>query len=250
MPPNLPDNIANYLHINMPKLTPIPALTSDANAINIQSIMGLKLKQVQTANDEILEDENQRPIKYHIYSNGFYAFAYQAPSLYQTHIDIIAKHAMGLYKIRKLQGWNLTPGRIVKLPDSYHIEFAPPKTKLTDIDILRDYDKERMILYKTLLDLEEIMLLKHNLSILPEPLPTAFNSWLVAAHEHIVQINYRRITRNRLISCSKWMRQYKVSQFQKRFYLVSILVKYLTQNVVRNANLTGTKFAVQAEQIT
>ena len=81
MQPNLPDNIANYLRINMPKLTPMPVLASEANAINIQSIMGLKLKQVQTANNEILEDENQRPIKYHIYSNGFYAFAYQAPGL-------------------------------------------------------------------------------------------------------------------------------------------------------------------------
>lgn len=148
---------------DMPKLKPYKPSTP----VNIKD---LNLVHIKTA---ISNGYACGPRTYRVYANAHYAFVWWDPEPNDPNLPIYNRDVKNLYRPRHMWAWK--PGvKTVLWEKPYHLEIVPPKTRLHGHEVLENFEQERLILCKTLLDLDAIIRKNYGMYVLSDELADAY----------------------------------------------------------------------------
>lgn len=132
----------------------------------------LNLRHIETASYAYGRNGHR---KAHIYANDYYSFHWYEPKPNETHMCIFNTTSKNLFDADTIYAWK------PDLSKPYRLTVTPPKTRLEDAKILETFETERLILCKTLLDLDAIIREKHGMWVLNNDLAAAFKTRLNTA---------------------------------------------------------------------
>lgn len=114
------------------------------------------------------------PETYRICANEYYAFAWPEPRPYETSMPICIQDVKYLFRPRNVWAWK--QGSAIDPRERYErrMRIIPPKARLEKRELLSDFEQERLILCKTLLDLDAIIRKNYGMYVLSDELADAY----------------------------------------------------------------------------